>query len=76
MTDKLNKTETEKPASALTTAAEAIGSTLGKVAVKTGLAKTTPPAAKKRASKKGRESRRACEEQDATKAVGEDRKRR
>jgi hypothetical protein len=33
---------------ALTTAAQAIGSTLGKIAVKTGLAKPAPPIAKKR----------------------------
>jgi hypothetical protein len=37
---------------ALTTAAQAIGSTLGKIAVKTGIAKPTPPVAKKRAPRK------------------------
>jgi hypothetical protein len=37
---------------ALTTAAQAIGSTLGKIAVKTGLAKPAPAVVKKRAPRK------------------------
>jgi hypothetical protein len=44
----MKQTEEKKQASALTAAAEVIGSTLGKIAVKTGLAKPTPAAPKSR----------------------------
>jgi len=48
----MKKPEDLKPDSALTAAAEAIGSTIGKIAVKTGLVKAAPRAAKKRVPRK------------------------
>jgi hypothetical protein len=50
----MKKREEQKAAGfdVLATAAQAIGSTLGKIAVKTGIAKAAPPVVKKQAAPK------------------------
>jgi hypothetical protein len=73
----VQKTEVD----ALTTAAQAIGSTLGKIAVKTGLAKPAVPAAKKGAPQKklvkvaGPAKRKAPDRKAAAKTVARSKKR-